>query len=252
MGLGENVRAVPALAECGLLGDDLLFVHGAHLTNNELQLLAADGGWVSSTPETEIQMGMGFPVVERVAKTGKESSLGIDIVSNYAGDMFAQMRLMLQLLRNQDYELEGKLPLSVGQPAARMLRTATLGGAIAAGLGELTGSLSPGKRADLILVRTDSIHMSPMNDPIAALVFYASASDVDSVWVAGQPRKRRGELVDVDWPKLRDELESSRDRIMARYQGIPVAAIRKVMTPIWEQLREGAVPSLESSRMASS
>ena len=238
MGLGEGVRVVPALGEAGLLGDDLLFVHGAHLTDDDLRLLADDGGWVSSTPETEIQMGMGYPVVERVAKTGKEPSLGIDIVSNYAGDMFTQMRLMLQLLRNLSYEVEGKIPLSVDQPAARILRTATVGGAISLGLGEVTGSLSPGKQADLILVRTDSIHMSPVNDPVAALVFYANASDIDSVWVAGRARKRGGTLVGVDWPKLRDDLTRSRDRILARYRGMPVDAIREVMTPIWEQLRD--------------
>jgi len=240
MGLGEGVRAVPALSQAGLLGDDLLFVHGAHLTDDDLRLLSDDGGWISSTPETEIQMGMGYPVLERVAKTGREPSLGIDIVSNYAGDMFAQMRLMLQLGRNRDYELEGKLPLSVDRPAAEMLRTATIGGAIALGLGDLTGSLSPGKQADLFLVRTDSIHMSPMNDPVAALVFYAHPSDIDSVWVAGKPRKRGGKLVSVDWPELRNDLEHSRDRILARYQGMPVEAIRDAMAPIWEQLRHPA------------
>jgi len=240
MGLGEVVRVVPALSEAGLLGDDLLFVHGAHLTDRDLELLAGNGGWVASTPETEIQMGMGYPVVERVAKTGREPSLGIDIVSNYGGDMFAQMRLMLQLDRNRDFELEGKLPLSVERPAADMLRTATIGGAIALGLGEHTGSLSPGKQADLILVRTDSIHMSPMNDPVAALVFYAHPSDIDSVWVAGKPRKRGGNLVGVDWPQLRGELERSRDRILSRYRGMPVDAIREVFEPIWEQLRQPA------------
>ena len=154
--------------------------------------------------------------------------------------MFAQMRLMLQLLRNQDYEVEGKIPLAARQPAARMLRTATLGGAVSVGLGELTGSISPGKQADLILVRTDSIHMSPMNDPVAALVFYAHPSDIDSVWVAGKPRKRGGRLVGVDWPKLRDELEHSRDRILARYRGMPVEAIREVFEPIWKDLRQRA------------
>jgi len=244
MGLGERVRVVPALLEAGLLGDDLLFVHGAHLTDDDLRVLAGNGGWVSSTPETEIQMGMGYPVVERVAKTGREPSLGIDIVSNYAGDMFAQMRLMLQLDRNRDYENEGRLPLAVQRPATQILRTATAGGAIALGMGELTGSLSPGKQADLILVRTDSIHMSPMNDPVAALVFYAHPSDIDSVWVAGKPRKRGGRLVDVDWPKLRDELERSRERIVARYRGMPVEAIREVFEPIWERLRQPESPNL--------
>ena len=81
MGLGEELRVAPVLAEADLLGDDLLFVHGAHLSDGDLGLLASGGGFVSSTPETEIQMGMGFPVVERVARSGKESSLGIDIVS---------------------------------------------------------------------------------------------------------------------------------------------------------------------------
>jgi len=238
MGIGEDLRVTPALAERDLLGDDLLFVHGAHLTDVDLELLAKHGGWVSSTPETELQMGMGYPVLERVAETGKEPSLGIDIVSNFAGDMFAQMRLMLQTWRHRDYEREGALPVTARYPAARMLHTATQGGATAVGLGEQTGSLAPGKQADLILVRTDGIHMAPMNEPIAALVFYATAHDVDTVWVAGKPLKRAGALVGVEWPKLRSELEASRDRILSRYREMPIEEIRATMAPVWEALRQ--------------
>jgi cytosine/adenosine deaminase-related metal-dependent hydrolase len=244
MGLAEELRVIPALAERDLLGDDLLFVHGAHLTDEDLSLLAQYGGWVSSTPETELQMGMGYPVLERVAETGKEPSLGIDIVSNFGGDMFAQMRLMLQTWRFSDYEREGVLPISKRYPAARMLHTATQGGATAAGLGERVGSLEPGKQADIILVRSDGIHMAPMNDAIAALVFYATAHDVDTVWVAGRAVKREGELVGINWPKLRGELEESRDRILSRYRKMPVDEIRETMAPFWEALRRspGDVP----------
>ncbi len=238
MGLGEDLRVVPALAERGLLGDDLLFVHGAHLSDADLDALARQGGFVSSTPETELQMGMGFPVVDRVAASGKEPSLGIDIVSNFAGDMFSQMRLMLQAQRFQDYEREGRLPLNSRRPAAEILHTATQGGATAIGLGDLVGSLRPGKQADLLLVRTDGIHMAPVNDPVAALVFYANAADVDTVMVAGQLRKQNGRLVEVEWPKLRCDLEDSRDRILRRFAAMPLTQLRELWAPIWEGLTE--------------
>ncbi len=237
MGINERLRFVPALAEQTALGDDLLFVHGAHLSNSDLALLAKHGGWVSSTPETEFQMGMGYPVMERVDRAGSVPSLGIDIVSNFAGDMFGQMRLMLQAWRFSDYQKEGKLPITERFSAGHMLGWATQGGTTAAGLENTVGSLSPGKQADLILVRTDSVNMAPVNDPVHALVFYANIHDVDTVLVAGRAVKRRRTLVGVDWPNTLQELEASRDRIIGRYQGMPTEELTSAYRPLWEALR---------------
>ena len=217
-----------------MLGEDLLFVHGAHLPDHELALLKDYGGWLSTTPETELQMGMGYPVLERVVASGSTPSLGIDISSNFSGDMFAQMRLMLQTMRFRDYETAWKrIPYEPRFPARKMLEYATLGGARVMGINHLTGSLTPGKKADIILTRIDGVHASPITDPVAALVFYANVGDVDSVWIDGVARKRNGSLVGVTWPALDDELCKSRDRIFEKFNRIPQKPIREAWAPLW-------------------
>ena len=80
----------------GLLADDVLLVHGSSLTDDELDAVARAGAGIAATPETELQMGMGIRSTARALARGVPTSLGIDIVSNYSGDMFAQMRLQLQ------------------------------------------------------------------------------------------------------------------------------------------------------------
>jgi 5-methylthioadenosine/S-adenosylhomocysteine deaminase len=235
-GINEQVRFIPDLAAAGLLGDDLLFSHGAHLTDGDLELLARHGGFLSTTPDTELQMGMGYPVAERVARSGKEPSLGADIVSNVGGDLFAQMRLLLQVWRFNDYQQEGFLPMTPRHPVREMVRMATLGGATAAGLSDRVGSLTPGKAADIVLIRTDAINMAPMNDAAAAVVFYANPSDVDSVFVAGRAVKRHGALCGHDWPATRARLLASRDRIMTRYARVETKGLMADFGEVWKRL----------------
>ena len=211
-----------------------MLVHGSYLSDHDLDLMKNYGGWVSTTPETELQMGMGYPVLERVAQTGISPSLGIDIVSNYAGDMFAQMRLMLQTMRFRHFETANAgIPIPTRYAARKMLEFATLGGAKVMGVDGQTGSLTPGKKADLILTRMDSVNMSPVVDPVAALVFYADVSDIDSVWIDGVARKRGGTLTGVDWNHVRGRLESSRDSILEQYQRISEPLIRGAWAPLW-------------------
>lgn len=234
-GVNEGFRVVPLLHENGMLGDDLLFVHGAHLTDYDLALLKEHGGWLSTTPETELQMGMGYPVLERVVESGSTPSLGIDIASNFAGDMFAQMRLMLQTMRFRHYEIANAgLPVASRYAARKMLEFATLGGARVMGMDSYTGSITPGKKADLLLTRMDSVHMSPVIDPIAALVFYADAGDIDSVWVDGVARKRHGKLTGLDWSSVRSSLVNSRNSIYEKFRRIPEQQIRDYWSPLWK------------------
>ena len=233
-GVNEEFRIVPALHEHGQLGEDLLFVHGSHLTDGDLVLLRNHGGWLSTTPEAELQMGMGYPVLERVVESGSTPSLGIDIASNFAGDMFAQMRIMLQVMRFRHSEAANAgCPVTPRYPARKMLEFATMGGAKVMGIERYTGSLTPGKKADVILTRMDSVNMSPVNDPVAALVFYADAGDIDSVWIDGVARKRDGKLTGLDWSSVHGRLIVSRDNIFERFNRISEADIRAAWAPLW-------------------
>jgi cytosine/adenosine deaminase-related metal-dependent hydrolase len=214
----RGLRTVERLGEAGLLGPDLLFVHGAAFTDGELGLIRSSGGGLSVTPETELQMGMGFPVAQRAYELGVKVGLGVDIVSNYSGDMFMPMRLGLQAtrgLRNlENYERKGKAPLRIGPPAADLLRMATLGGAEAIRMERQIGSLEVGKRADIILVRTDALHMTPAHDAVGALVLNARPSDIDMVLVDGRAVKKDGKLVAGHWPTIRKRFTDSCARIV--------------------------------------
>jgi cytosine/adenosine deaminase-related metal-dependent hydrolase len=173
-------------------------------------------------------MGMGHPVTARALARGVPVSLGIDIVSNYAGDMFAQMRLQLQAQRGLEHAGRTAPPRDVGLRTRQVLELATRGGARVAGLDALVGSLTPGKQADVVLTRADGVHMVPAVDPVAALVLYANAGDVDTVLVGGRVVKRGGRLVDVAWPGLAERLIRSSERVRAGFATVPVAEIESL------------------------
>ncbi len=232
----SEVRLIPMMNEAGLLGEDMLFVHGGGFTDAELATLAEAGVAVSSTPETEMQMGMGHPVAARVAASGGKPSLGIDIASNFAGDMFAQMRLMLQAERRERGRLlqaENHMPGRLDFTAAQVLRYATVDGARAIGLQDKVGRIAVGLDADLLVIRTDAINMAPVNDHVGAVVLYPNVHDVSMVMVRGKVLKRDGRLVGVDWDTLRERLTASRDRILHRAASIPRAPAEEFLAPFW-------------------
>jgi len=203
----------------GLLGERQVHVHCNACSGRELDLLAAAGASVSVTPETELQMGMGFPVTQRLLERGMTPSLGCDIVSNNRGDLFTQMRLGLACERARTNETElraGVMPETLTLSAAEMLRFATLGGARALGLEHEIGSIEPGKLADLVLLSTAGMAFSPPNDPVAQIVMQAGVADVDGVLVGGAPVKLAGELAAA--AAARRLATASRDRIVAAFE----------------------------------
>ncbi|KAH7370244.1 hypothetical protein BKA65DRAFT_417725 [Rhexocercosporidium sp. MPI-PUGE-AT-0058] len=209
-----------------LLGPDLLFSHGATLHDDELDAVRRAGASLSSTPDTELQMGMGHPVAFKACQRGCVASIGIDIVSNNPADMFQQMRLLLQSQRHQDNEDSAAILPRVSQRCEQVLEMATMGGAKAVGLQHVIGSVSTGKRADLIITRCDSTRMTPVHDPVAALVLYANASDIDTVFINGELVKHKGRLMGVDWPAVRQELRASAAGIMERSKRAPNKEIK--------------------------
>ncbi len=232
-------RVVEKLGAAGLLGPDMLFVHGASLTSGELDAIAAAGAGLSSTPETELQMGMGYPVAFSARGHGVRTSLGIDIVSNYAGDMFAQMRLALQSARAMENQLlaeRRQAPRRIGLKVRDALRLATLGGAEALHLEDRVGTIEEGKSADIVMLRTDRIHLSPAPDAIASVVLGAGVADIDTVIVDGVVRKRHGKLADVDMPSLLGRLEESARRLARNHSTVDPAGIESFWSQIFPHL----------------
>lgn len=220
----------------GLLAEDCLFVHGGGFDDTDLRMLADSGCAISATPDTEMQMGMGHPVALRYAAAGGRPALGIDIVSNIGGDMFSQMRLQLQAQRaylNAQIELKDGMPGKVTVPTRSVLELATIGGARALGMDSRIGSITPGKDADIVLIDSSAINMTPVIDPVASVVFYANPSNVHTVLVRGEIVKRAGELVGHDWKTLRGQLVDSSERIMKLSQRIPLSKIQHLWESAW-------------------
>ena len=194
MGTLSTPDAVARLHRAALLGPDMLHVHCNFSGDDELAQIRDSGGHVSVTPETEMQMGMGFPVTGRLLKLGMGPSLGIDIVSDFSGDMFSQMRIALQMERalgNEPTLRLRKMPPTVSPTVLDALRFATSNGAKAMGLDSVAGTLEVGKQADIVTLGTDGLHFMPPAEDVAAVVLQCRASDVRNVLVGGRMLKKR-------------------------------------------------------------
>jgi 5-methylthioadenosine/S-adenosylhomocysteine deaminase len=221
MGTLSTPDAVGRLDAAGLLGSDILHVHCNFSSDAELVRIRDTGGAVSVTPETELQMGMGFPITGRLLALGMRPTLGIDIVSDYSGDMFMQMRFALQVeraLRNEPFLLERKMPATISPTVLDALRFATTNGAEALDLHRHTGHLAPGMAADLITLRTDGMHYMPPAKPVAGIVLQSRAGDVDNVMIAGTFKKRHGKLLGWDIAKMRKEISASQQYITTQFE----------------------------------
>jgi len=132
--------------------------------------------------------------------------------------MFTQMRSVISLQHALifDQKLAGKENLPPILTARDILEFATIEGARANGQEKKVGSLTPGKEADVITLRTDQVNIVPVNDPIGAVVWGMDTSNIDSVFVAGKALKRNGQLVNVDLDRARKLAVESRDYVVAR------------------------------------
>jgi cytosine/adenosine deaminase-related metal-dependent hydrolase/ribose/xylose/arabinose/galactoside ABC-type transport system permease subunit len=217
--LGEFGRA-------GLLGPDTTYIHCTTLSDDEIQMIVDSGGTVSLAAPVEMMMGHGMVPTQKFLDRGLRPSLSVDVETNVPGDMFTQMRTVLSLQRallfNRALSGEQNLPRLL--TAHDALEFATIEGARANGLDHKVGTLTPGKEADIIMLRTNQINVMPINDPIGAVVWGMDTSNVDSVFVAGKAMKRNGELVGVDINRVRDLVYESRDFVVKK-SGFKLPAI---------------------------
>jgi cytosine/adenosine deaminase-related metal-dependent hydrolase/ribose/xylose/arabinose/galactoside ABC-type transport system permease subunit len=202
---------VQEMGDAGLLGPDTTYIHCTTLNQTEISMIVDSGGTVSLASPVEMMMGHGMPPIQKFLDRGLRPSLSVDVETNVPGDMFNQMRSVLALQR-MVATAEGKQALTTRE----VLSCATIDGARANGLDHLTGTLTPGKQADVIMLRTDRINVTPLNDPATAVVAGMDTSNVDTVLVAGRVMKRNGRLLHVDWPAVRRLAAESRDHVIAR------------------------------------
>ncbi|KAI7975967.1 hypothetical protein EIK77_007293 [Talaromyces pinophilus] len=234
--LGQT-SVLETLDKYDLLGSDILISHATGMTDADAERIIRGGVSLSSTPETELQMGLGYPVCFQ-EDISEICSLGMDCHSNNGSSVPSQMRLALQAERgrqNQALLQQGKAPKHQKTAAQDVFLLGTIGGARAVKMAADIGSLEEGKLADIVIFdgTSPAIVCAADQDPIAAIVFHSSARDIEMVIVDGQIRKIKGQSIPVDlddmssgileetrsrveWSDVVKELRASRKRILAQ------------------------------------
>ncbi len=215
LGLPITLHASPAgrvtlLEEEGLLGPDVQLVHPTQTTAAENEIVVARGTAWSMSSIGESARG---PVEQiryfELAQAGAKLGLSVDSSSIDSADMFSAMRILHKATTN-------RLGQETGLTHRRMVELATLEGARSLGLGDVVGSLTPGKRADVILVNRLDPNMAPPGDPATQLVALAQPANVDTVMVDGRILSWRGRLVDIDVERTVRDAEQSAAAISRR------------------------------------
>jgi 5-methylthioadenosine/S-adenosylhomocysteine deaminase len=201
---------IAALASAGLLGPDLQVVHANCATPAEIGQLAAAGCAVSLSPFSELLIGYGLPQTAGLLAAGIRVGLSVDTTALTGNaDMFAIMKLTQGLINGtaqQEFACTARQALALG----------TIGGARSLGLDAVTGSLTPGKRADLILVATGHPNLGVLTDPAGLLVAAAQPGNVDTVLADGQLLKRGGALVTLDAERVSAQAREALAGVRAR------------------------------------
>jgi cytosine/adenosine deaminase-related metal-dependent hydrolase len=200
------------------MGDDVTYIHCTNLPPEAWRMIADTGGHVSIAAPIEMQMNHGVPPFQEALDRGIRPSLSVDVETQMPGDLFTQMRTAFALQRMLALDRQRR-----GDPSAPELLTvrdviefATIQGAKANQLDHKIGTLTPGKEADVILLRMNAINVLPVNNAYGAIVLGMDTSNVDTVFIAGKLRKRGGRLVEVDLARISARAQESRDYIVSR------------------------------------
>ncbi|MDA9527014.1 amidohydrolase family protein [Bradyrhizobium sp. CCBAU 25338] len=187
------------LIEAGLVGAGVNIVHGNDLPDELLDRMVDLGVSFSVTPENEMIQGHGFPITGRLLKRGGRPTIGIDLESVLAGDLFSAARVALSMQRALDNaesrKVSGTIPPTTTIPAREALRWITTEGARMLGRERQIGSLTPGKLADLVIINASDLNLVPVHDPVATVVMQTSLANIEAVMIGGAWKKRNGRLL---------------------------------------------------------
>ncbi len=209
-----NDDGIRLMHENGFMTPQNIYVHAATLTEDSYQRIAATGGSVSVSTESEQSAGQGYPPTWQVRKYGIPVSLSQDTSVWWSGDLFSAMRTTLGADRAREHleaHMKGDTVTHSHLRAEHVVDWATRGGAKALGRDDL-GSLEPGKKADVVLIKNDSSPVSfPLVNPYGQVAFQAQRGDVHTVLVDGRVVKYANQLVGVDLPAVRRAVEATVD-----------------------------------------
>jgi cytosine/adenosine deaminase-related metal-dependent hydrolase len=209
------------LQELGLLYPNTTYIHASHLLDDEWAMVRDSGGNVSLAPQIELQMGHGWAPAVTAMQHGIPYGLSSDVATTASSDAFTQMHALFSSERARRHEAAWNDGLEWSEPethlltARQVLEAATLGGARVAGVADRTGSITPGKKADVVIIDGGAVNVAPIIDPVGAVVCAADISNVETVIIDGVIRKSGGRLhAGLDEP--RRHVEASRDYLVSK------------------------------------
>jgi 5-methylthioadenosine/S-adenosylhomocysteine deaminase len=217
---GADGAALQALYERGQMGADINYVHLNFTRNDVLDLIAKTGGTASITPLSEMLMGATHPPTERLLARGIKTGIATDTALWGGSALFTEIKQALSAVRAQEARRcvdEKRYYTEVGLRVGDALQLVTQQAAAAIWLDHQVGSLTPGKRADLLLVKRTGLNMLPITSAAharAAIATTAEPADIDAVMVEGRWAKWGGQLIGVDVASLRTRAEQIRARIV--------------------------------------
>ncbi|MEV0601236.1 amidohydrolase family protein [Streptomyces sp. NPDC050315] len=200
---------IRSLREAGAFGPGLLMNHAIHLTDDEIALTADHDVRVAHCPLSNMRLASGIMPLPAMHRRGVKAGLGHDGGTNDTSDMFNVMKAAVGLQRalHEDAEIHPTLPA--------VLRMATLGGAECIGMADRIGSLTPGKRADVLVLDPGTLNFAPRFDWISQIVLNGQPPNVSYVFVDGQQRKAQGQLIGVDTEQVVREAERAAAHVRA-------------------------------------
>src|SRR5271155_3084360 len=216
--IGDLAKLGPEFAEKGVLGSHNIFNHCTRVPQETWQLLAETGVNITVNPRSDALFGFDDEsfAYQQAIDHGLTPALGIDLDTAFGSDLFGEMHALFgqqrSAMRYRRFRGEQNTPAPISVEA--VLKAATVNGARAAGLESEIGTLTPGKQADIIMVRTEGVAVFPMANATGTIVQAVERSDVDTVMVAGEIRKRAGKLVGIDVAKLTTDVTASRDYLL--------------------------------------
>lgn len=220
-----SAQEVVELADAGLLGPDVQLIHCTSLSDRAWAVMGEHqvGATLASTSDMQIGLGDGVPPTVKALANSIRPSLSADVEIALAGDIFTQMRATLatQRMRATERQYNGLTDSYEFISNRDVLEFATKSGAQHIGLGAVTGTLTPGKAADIIAIRAEDVNNMPKNNAIGTIVHGTESHNVAMVFIGGQLRKWQQELVGQDIGRIRSLAHESRDYI-AELSGLSV------------------------------
>ena len=224
---GYTKGQLRVLKEMDLLYPNTTYIHSSHLNDDEWQMVADSGSNVSLAPQIELQMGHGWAPALKAEELGIPVGLSSDVATTAPSDQFTQMHAIFASERARrngiawDTDTDATELINVRQ----VLRWATSDGARVAGIADRTGSITPGKKADLVIIDGGAVNVAPIIDPVAAVVLAADISNVRTVFIDGVVKKQDGKLL-ADLATPRKLVEASRDFLVSKVDAEPGWMIR--------------------------